>query len=148
MLAAGAARADGGTIDVHGFVLRLPSTLAGALMRGAPLGASGTATQQAQVNNGVALAQTDVFDDHGPPVVKQAPALGGNLLIELPRAESNGTVRSPRLAFGFESPMLRSFVRDLGLDATHCMAPVLRGHLHLGSSPTGMMMLGVRCSLR
>jgi hypothetical protein len=69
-------------------------------------------------------------------------------LVELPRDAAPGTYQRPRYALGFRSEVLRSWLKEAGVDAHTCIAPVLRLRTKLSSEGdlSGALWLYARCS--
>jgi len=74
----------------------------------------------------------------------------GARLIEVPRNDAPGTYSRPHYALGFQSQSMRTLLNELGIDATACLAPVLRARSKLSSSGQlgGTLWLSARCDLR
>ncbi|HUN93104.1 MAG TPA: hypothetical protein VMU33_13700 [Burkholderiaceae bacterium] len=155
------ARADGGSVGVDARFIsnwRVPSTTAAAMIHGAAPGGGATAGDPpaAGFASGAIPSTSDsaleILESQRPEaaaqLIRQTPALGGSLMIEMPRAAADGTIQQPRYSLGFAAPRLRSMLQALGVDAERCMAPVLRAHAHFGSSPNATVMLTARCSIR
>jgi hypothetical protein len=77
-------------------------------------------------------------------------AWSGARLIEMPRNDPPGTYSRPHYALGFQSQSMRTWLNGLGIDATTCLAPVLRARSKLSSSGQlgGTLSLSARCDLR
>lgn len=78
------------------------------------------------------------------------PALGGARLVEVPNHAAPGSYARPRYALGFRSDAMRGWLNGLGLDATSCLAPVvrLRSKISSDGDVSGSIWLYARCSLR
>jgi hypothetical protein len=125
---------------------QVPPTTAAAMLRGNPITPGSQTPPQSSIdptryNNAMPIGA-------GSEIVHETPAFGGSLLMEMPRLGSDGTIQQPRFAFGFQSPAVRSFLQGLGVDAQQCLAPVLRGHAHFGSSPNATIGFAIRCTVR
>ena len=146
-LLAGAACADPG-IDARATSSwrQVPPTTAAAMLRGNPLTPNSQVPPQSSIDP---TRYNDVIPmGAASEIVRETPAFGGSLLMEMPRLGSDGTIQQPRFAFGFQSPAVRSFLQSLGVDAQQCLAPVLRGHAHFGSSPNATIGFAIRCTVR
>ena len=71
-------------------------------------------------------------------------------LVELPRDAVPGTYQRPHYALGFRSETLRGWLKEAGVDAHTCIAPVLRLRTKLSSQGelSGALWLYARCSFR
>lgn len=71
-------------------------------------------------------------------------------LVELPRDAVPGTYQRPHYALGFRSETLRGWLKEAGVDAHTCIAPVLRLRTKLSSQGdlTAALWLYARCSFR
>ncbi len=69
-------------------------------------------------------------------------------LIELPRDAAPGRYQRPHYALGFRSETLRGWLKDAGLDAQTCIAPVLRLRTKLSGDGalSGALWVYARCS--
>ncbi len=69
-------------------------------------------------------------------------------LIELPRDAVPGRYQRPHYALGFRSEALRGWLKDAGLDAQTCIAPVLRLRTKLSGEGalSGALWVYARCS--
>lgn len=81
------------------------------------------------------------------------PALRANRwisasLVEMPRDAIPGRYQRPRYALGFRSEALRNWLKEAGVDAQSCIAPVLRMRTKLSSDGdfSGALWLYARCS--
>jgi hypothetical protein len=93
--------------------------------------------------------------DNGAFWVDPAPmaatsALGGARLVEVPNHAAPGSHARPRYALGFRSDAMRGWLNGLGLDATSCLAPMvrLRSKISSDGDVSGSIWLYARCSLR
>lgn len=88
-------------------------------------------------------------DRDAPPALR-AKRWSSATLVELPRDAVPGTYQRPHYALGFRSEALRSWLREAGVDAHTCIAPVLRLRTQLSSQGdlTGALWLYARCSFR
>lgn len=73
-------------------------------------------------------------------------------LVQMP-AENvvPGRYARPRYALGFRSSTMKSLVQGMGLDAEHCLAPLVRARLTMsqdGRDAGGRVMVFARCTLR
>ena len=82
------------------------------------------------------------------------PALRANRwssasLVEMPRDAIPGRYQRPRYAVGFRSEALRVWLKQAGVDAQTCIAPVLRLRTKLSGEGelSGALWLYARCSL-
>ena len=82
------------------------------------------------------------------------PALRANRwssasLVEMPRDAIPGRYQRPRYALGFRSEALRVWLKQAGVDAQTCIAPVLRLRTKLSGEGelSGALWLYARCSL-
>lgn len=69
-------------------------------------------------------------------------------LIEVPRESTHGQYTRPRYALGFRSNTMRRWLKDLGMDAQSCLAPVVRLRTSISSDfdVSGTLWIHVRCS--
>lgn len=81
-----------------------------------------------------------------------APSRGRVQLFEAPRDFTPGQPvrRSPRLAVGFRSDAMRNAMEAIGIDAQHCMAPIvrLRGKMADNGDVSGTLWISARCTFR
>ena len=77
-----------------------------------------------------------------------APSLGATL-VEIRSYELPGQPSRPHHAIGIRSHRLESALHDVGIEARHCLAPVVRLHTKLSSSfdLSGTLWVYLRCSL-
>ncbi len=82
-------------------------------------------------------------------VLSAARGLGATL-VEIPSPNIIGAPRRPHHAIGVRSPMLESALHEVGIDASHCLAPVVRLHTKLSSAfdLSGTLWVYARCSFR
>ena len=59
----------------------------------------------------------------------QISLVGSSVVVELGRMTPDGRFVRPRLNVGLQSPALKSWMSEIGLEAENCMAPLLRGRL-------------------
>jgi hypothetical protein len=85
-----------------------------------------------------------------PALPRRESALGGARLIEVPRAGAPGTYGRPRYALGFRSEALRGLMNDIGIEATSCLAPVVRLRTRISGDGdfSGAIWIYARCSIR
>jgi hypothetical protein len=85
-----------------------------------------------------------------PALPRRESALGGARLIEVPRDGVPGAYGRPRYALGFRSEALRGFMNDIGIEATSCLAPVVRLRTRISSDGdfSGAIWIYARCSIR
>lgn len=94
---------------------------------------------------------------HAPPPAPDErdalPALRANRwssasLVEMPRDAVPGRYQRPRYALGFRSEALRGWLKEAGIDAQSCIAPVLRLRTKLSGEGdfSGTLWLYARCS--
>jgi hypothetical protein len=75
-------------------------------------------------------------------------------LVEMPRNDTPGTAPGsysrPRYALGFRSQALRSWLNGLGIEATTCLAPVVRVRSKISSEGglSGTLLISARCDIR
>jgi hypothetical protein len=75
-------------------------------------------------------------------------------LVELPRTDAPGTAPGtysrPRYALGFRSQAMRSWLNGLGIEATTCLAPLVRVRSKISSEGalSGTLWLSARCDIR
>jgi len=71
-------------------------------------------------------------------------------LVEVPRNDPPGTYSRPHYALGFRSEPMRLWLNGLGVDATACLAPVvrLRTKISSGGHIGGTLWLSARCDIR
>jgi len=71
-------------------------------------------------------------------------------LIEVPRNGPAGTYSRPHYALGFRSEPMRMWLNGLGVDATACLAPVVRVRTKIssGGHVGGTLWLSARCDIR
>jgi len=71
-------------------------------------------------------------------------------LVEVPRNDAPGTYSRPHYALGVRSESMRTWLNGLGLDATTCLAPVMRLRSKLSSEGqlSGTLWLSARCDIR
>jgi len=69
-------------------------------------------------------------------------------LVEMPRDTMPGRYQRPHHALGFRSEALRGWLKEAGVDAQTCIAPVLRLRTKLSGDGelSGALWLYVRCS--
>lgn len=69
-------------------------------------------------------------------------------LVEMPRETMPGRYQRPRYALGFRSEALRGWLKEAGIDAQTCIAPVLRLRTKLSSEGelSGALWIYARCS--
>lgn len=74
----------------------------------------------------------------------------GATLVEIPSPNIIGAPRRPHHAIGVRSQMLESALHEVGIDASHCLAPVVRLHTKLSSAfdLSGTLWVYARCSFR
>jgi hypothetical protein len=81
-----------------------------------------------------------------------APQRGRVQLFDAPREYTPGQPirRSPRLAIGFRSDAMRHAMEAIGIDAQHCMAPIvrLRGKMAGNGDVSGTLWISARCTFR
>jgi hypothetical protein len=101
------------------------------------------------------LGSAQTSDRPAAPASQNADSLStitwsGAHLIELPRNDAPGTYSRPRYALGFRSEPMKSFLNEFGVDATTCLAPLVRARSKLSSSGQvgGTVWLSARCDLR
>ncbi|MCU0949825.1 MAG: hypothetical protein MUC68_01875 [Burkholderiaceae bacterium] len=72
-------------------------------------------------------------------------------LVQMPGENvlPGGYVR-PRYALGFRSSTMKNFVQGMGLEAEHCLAPLVRARLTFSpqGDAGGRLMVFARCTLR
>lgn len=70
-------------------------------------------------------------------------------LIEMPRDTKPGQYSRPHYALGFRSEAMRGWLKEAGLDADTCIAPVLRLRTKLSDGAlSGALWVYARCSFR
>jgi hypothetical protein len=76
--------------------------------------------------------------------------VAGARLVEVPRTDAPGTYSRPHYALGFRSETMRSWLNGVGVDATSCLAPVVRLRTKFSSSGqvSGTLWLSARCDIR
>ncbi|MFN3565312.1 MAG: hypothetical protein ACK4V1_04920 [Burkholderiaceae bacterium] len=89
-------------------------------------------------------------DDRDALPVLHAKRWSSATLVELPRDAVPGTYQRPHYALGFRSETLRGWLREAGVDAHTCIAPLLRLRTKLSSQGelSGALWLYARCSFR
>ena len=60
---------------------------------------------------------------------REVNLVGSGVVLEMPRVGSDGTFQRPRLLIGRQSPELRTWMREAGLQPERCMLPMFRGRL-------------------
>jgi hypothetical protein len=101
-------------------------------------------------------ADTIATADTSAPAPAEArraePAYGAlaarTTLLEMPADVVPGRYSRPKYALGFRSDTVKSFARDMGLDADTCLAPLVRARVSLSqdSGGSGRLMVFARCS--
>lgn len=96
------------------------------------------------------------IDGHARPTPDERdalPALRANRwssasLVEMPRDAIPGRYQRPRYALGFRSEALRNWLKEAGVDAQTCIAPLLRMRTKLSGDGdfSGTLWLYARCS--
>jgi hypothetical protein len=68
----------------------------------------------------------------------------------MPRTDPPGTYSRPRFALGFRSETMRTWLNHAGIDATSCLAPVVRLRSKISSSGevSGTLWISARCDIR
>jgi hypothetical protein len=92
-------------------------------------------------------------DAPAPTEARRAePAYGASAarttLLEMPADVVPGRYTRPKYALGFRSDTMKSFARDMGLDADTCLAPLVRARVSLSqdSGTGGRLMVFARCT--
>lgn len=144
------------------------SRLAGLVLLGLPLATSAqlkapagsdpllpqrfayAAAADSAVSRASTYALPPAQDDRDAPPALRAKRWSSATLVELPRDAVPGTYQRPHYALGFRSETLRSWLKEAGVDAHTCIAPVLRLRTKLSSEGglTGTLWLYARCSFR
>lgn len=78
-----------------------------------------------------------------------APASGlGATLVQLPGYSLPGQPSRPRHGLGIRSHQLEAALNDVGIEARHCLAPVVRMHTKLSSgfNLSGTLWVYLRCT--
>jgi hypothetical protein len=92
-------------------------------------------------------------DTPAPADTRRAePAYGASAarttLLEMPADVVPGRYTRPKYALGFRSDTMKGFMRDMGLDADTCLAPLVRARVSLSqdSGAGGRLMVFARCT--
>lgn len=72
----------------------------------------------------------------------------GATLVEFPQTAPVGQPRRSRHGLGVRSPLLESALQDMGVEARHCLAPVVRMHTKVSSAfaVSGTLWIYARCT--
>ena len=75
--------------------------------------------------------------------------VGKGVLLEMPRVAPDGSYQRPRVLIGRQSPELRAWMREAGLEPERCMLPMFRGRLKRDpdTGKTGVaVLMSARCT--
>jgi hypothetical protein len=97
-----------------------------------------------------AYAPPPAPDERDVPPALRASRWSSASLVELPRDAMPGRYQRPRYALGFRSEALRGWLKEAGLDAHTCIAPVLRLRTKLSGEGdlSGALWVYARCSFK
>jgi hypothetical protein len=92
----------------------------------------------------------------GPPAsfadttLRSAGWLGNSVRLEVPRDVVTGHYARPKLVVGLPSASMKNWMNSAGLDADHCMLPMLRARTRMTTEGDiqGTLWLYARCTFR
>lgn len=88
------------------------------------------------------------------PLAAARPAgarwIGDSVRLEVPRDIVTGQYARPKVVVGLQSQSMRSWMHMAGLDAEHCMLPMLRARTRMTAEGdvSGTLWLYARCTFR
>lgn len=76
--------------------------------------------------------------------------LGSTVQLELPRDAGSGQYTRPKFIVGLPSDSMKSWMNSAGLEADHCMLPMLRARTRMSADGdiNGTLWLYARCTFR
>lgn len=82
--------------------------------------------------------------------LRNAGWLGNSVRLEVPRDVVTGHYARPKLVVGLPSASMKNWMNSAGLDADHCMLPMLRARTRMTADGeiNGTLWLYARCTFR
>lgn len=82
------------------------------------------------------------------PLALRPSLLSGARLVEMPSDALPGRYARPKYALGFRSNAMKSFAKNVGLDAETCLLPLVRARTSISQDGdvSGRVMVFARCS--
>lgn len=116
---------------------------------------SGPVIQPAALRGTASLQSTGPATSDAPTAfadttLRGAGWLGNSVRLEVPRDVVTGHYARPKLVVGLPSASMKSWMNSAGLDADHCMLPLLRARTRMTTDGDiqGTLWLYARCTFR
>ena len=131
----GNARAQGGSADHAAFMagLRIDRSMLAAPLASSPRSAM-------SIGGPSEYAQQEA---------REVNLIGRGVVLEVPRVAPDGSFQRPRVTIGRQSPELRMWMKEAGLDPDRCMLPMFRSRLKREPDTgkvTAAVLVSARCT--